>query len=75
MPVGEKELISLAELSRELRNRGIIQRNRRTLYHWSIAGTRFEDRVVLLKTQRIGKCYYSSVRWFLDFLAEQNLTN
>jgi len=74
MPVGETELITLTELSRELRNRGIIRRNRRTLYDWTITGTRFEGRVVLLQSQRIGKCYYSSIQWFYDFLAAQNLT-
>jgi len=74
MPAGENELLTLAELSRELRNRRIIKRSRRTLYSWCNVGVAFEDRVVLLKTQRIGKCYYSSIQWFLDFLAAQNLT-
>lgn len=73
MPAGLTELLTLAELSRELRNRGIIKRNRRTLYEWCAVGIGFQDRTVKLNSMRIGRNHYSSVQWFYDFLAEQNL--
>ena len=69
----DDELVSLAELSQELDRRGIIARERRSLYISSVDGHRVRGTKthVRLKAVPINGRLHSSVRWYREFLAKQ----
>lgn len=74
MQSGDHELISFSDLSKELRNRGIIRRSSKVLRTYATEGRPNKDtgELVKLRTLRIGHWTLTSVQWFEDFLKELN---
>lgn len=67
--VGESEMITLRELSRELERRGIIKRSTRRLREYYTSGTihpRTKQKIHM-RAVMLGTTYYGCIRWFKDF--------
>lgn len=63
------KLMKLGELSAELKNHGVIERDRCTLWCWCTTG--IDDQSgsrVVMRSQRMGKDYLATIAWVIEFI-------